>query len=501
MADRRIQTLVIVGGQLTGWLVAAVLARVLKRAYCSIQLIDVPQLDPDSRVEVTNPAFHRLRTLLGIDEGTLLRRTRATFNLGQEIVGWNPPADRYFHAFGPLGARLDGVPFHHYWLRTRESADVTGVQEFSVAAQVARSGRFAHPLSDPRSVLSLYSYAYHFSSQLLRTYFKEYAEARGVRCVTGEVKEVRRRGEDGLVDSLVLGDGTRIEADLYLDCTGSRGTLARQALDAGFIDWSPWLPCDRAVTVECAVPESIPAYSQAIASSQGWQWRVPLQGSIECGQVYSSRFHQDAAALATLVDSAPAAQGDPQLLRFEPGRPRTFWSGNCVWIPGHTLDPLEPMRLHLVQTAVTRLLTTFPDRGFNPADADEYNRLTSAEYQRILDFLVLRYWTVTRDDSPFWAHCRAMAAPETLQHKVDLFRSSGRVSLFDDEHFGEESWVSVLLGQGVLPRTHDPLADVTDDDELRSGLVRMQRVIEDAVQSLPTHREFLERACHRAGTP
>ena len=164
------------------------------------------------------------------------------------------------------------------------------------------------------------------------------------------------------------------------------------------------------------------------------------------------------------------------------------------------MEPLEPIRLHLVQTAISRLLTTFPDQGFNPSDAEEYNRLTIAEHERIRDFLILHYWATTRRDSPFWEYCRSMDVPDTLRHKVELFRSSGRVSLFDDEHFGEDSWVSVLLGQGVIPQSYDPLADVVNFEEVKAVSLRMRSMIRDAVENVPTHRQFMEshRSIERA---
>ena len=133
-------------------------------------------------------------------------------------------------------------------------------------------------------------------------------------------------------------------------------------------------------------------------------------------------------------------------MRFAAGRPQRFWTRNCVWIPGDALEPLEPIRLHLVQTAISRLLTTFPDQRFNPSDAAEYNRLTIAEHERIRDFLILHYWATTRHDSPFWEYCRSMNVPDTLRHKVELFRSSGRVSLSMTSTSAREAGV-VLLGR------------------------------------------------------
>jgi len=493
MSESHIRTIVIAGGGAIGWLVAAVLARVLKRGYCEIRLIDTPNAEPLTASDATNPAFHRLRSLLGIEELDLVRRTEATFNLGTEFIGWGRPGESYFHTFGTVGARLEAVPFHHYWLRLRDTGEAGSIEDFSIAMQLARSGRFAHPLADPRSVLSLYSYGYHFTSRLLAAYLKEYAQARGVLSLEREVTEVKLRGADGVVEALKLDDGKLLEGDLYLDCTPA-ATVAGRLGGGGFTDWSQWLPCDRAAVVTCDVVRGAPPCSQSIASSGGWQWRIPLQRELDCGFAYCSEFVSEDAATRTLLDALPApALGEPRSLRFTAGRPERFWTGNCVRIASGSMAPLEPLRLHLAQTAVARLLTTFPDREFNPCDAEEYNRLTIAEYDGIRDFLILHYWTQAHGDSAFWERCRSMQVPASLRHRVDLFRSSGRVSLADDEHFGEDSWLSVLLGHGLLPRAHDPLADVMRDADVRAALSTMRAAVHASARAVPAQSEFMER--------
>lgn len=492
MSDNRIRSIVIVGGGAAGWLAAASLARVLKRDYCEIQLVESPQARPGLSSESGSPAWHRLQRLLGTDEADLIRRTQATFKLGIEFCDWGRPKDRYLHAFGPFGARLEAVPFHQYWIKLRQLGDSAGIEEYSAAAAISRSGRFSRPSTDHRSVMSQYSYGFHFDASMLASYLSEYAQARGVTRLAREIVDVQLRADDGFIDGLRLDDGTQVSADLYIDCSGADGLLMNRALKVGYEDWTRWLLCDRAVTTSCAAPDDPPTVSQALARAAGWQWRVPLRNYVDCGYAFASRFLSDDAAAAALLDELPArAMSEPRFLQIATGRPEKFWFRNCLSLGVGALEPLEPTRLALVQTAITRLLTIFPDRRFNPSDAEECNRLTSLEYERIRDFLILHYKATTRADSPFWNYCRDMAIPDSLRNKIELFASSGRLSLFDDEHFGEDSWLAVLLGQNVLPQSYDPLVDALAMERVRSAFSRMSTMIREGVESLPAHRQVL----------
>jgi tryptophan 7-halogenase len=492
----RVHRIAIVGGGAAGWLAAAALARLLKPSFCDIRVIDSRRDGAGAFSEVALPSFHCLNHLLGINEEDLIRKTRGTFKLGAQFSNWGRLGERYFHTFGSLGAKLDAVPFHHYWIKLRQLGEGTSIDAYSTAAVAARHGRFAHPVLDRRSVLSLYSYGYHFHAASLAAYLREYAQAHGVTRIDREVVDVRLRGEDGFIDALKLDDGSSICADLYVDCTGPRGVLSQRALNTGYEDWSHWLPCDRLVGIPCASAGHLAAYSESSAERSGWRRRIPLQQCVDSGYVYSSRHVSDDEAAATLLADLPGdALAEPRLLRLSPGRPTRFWNKNCVSLASSIFDPLESTGLHLIQTGITRLITLFPVARFSPSDIEEYNRLTTQEYERIRDFLILHYKSTQHYDSPFWTYCRHMEIPDTLRDKIELFRCSGRVAMFDEEHFGEDSWLSLFIGQNIEPQNYDPLADVLDIGEVRAALSRMRSMIQEGVDTMPTHTQYVQAHC------
>lgn len=478
-----LSTIAVIGGGACGWLAAATLARVLGNS-CAVRVLE---LGGESGACAGVPSLHRLWRLLGIDEAALVQATHASYSLGTQFRDWDEPGGHYFHGFGAIGLAFGPVPFHQHWLRASHHGERLSIEDFSVAAQAARVSRFAPPQPDPRSLLSRYSFAWHFDGAKLAHFLRERALALGVTVHASDVAVVSHHG--GIVHELRLADGSTLAADFFVDASGAREIL-RRALEIPFEDWSAWLPCDRELSLR--VPgEGTPApYAESTALTHGWLSHLPLRDGVELAYVYGSE-QGDGDARAQFAAFTSGAVGTPRLRHLLRGRPRQFWAGNALLLPGETLDPLERTALHLAQSGITRWLAHFPVRRDSPTDAAEYNRLTVEEYDRVRDLLALHYHATGRDDSPLWRHGRAMALPETLRQRLELFADSGRLSIGEDEHCGLDGWLSVLLGQGVTPRCYDPLADVTPLTTMRAALSNLAAQIRAAVATLPTHADYL----------
>jgi tryptophan halogenase len=496
--DNRITKVVIVGGGTAGWMSAAALSKVLINDYCQVELVESQAIGTVGVGEATIPQIQTFNKILGIDENQFIKATQATFKLGIEFCDWGKLGDSYVHPFGTFGVPIESLPFHHYWLKMYKEGKFECLDDFSLACKAAKQNKFTRPLDIPQSPLSQIAYAFQFDAGLYAKYLRKYAEARGVKRTEGKVSKVHQRADDGFIESLELQDGSKIEGDLFIDCSGFRGLLIEQTLNTGYQDWSQWLPCDRAVAVPCASNGDPEPYTRSTARAAGWQWRIPLQHRTGNGHVYSSSFISDDDAAKTLLDNL---DGEPlaelNKLRFATGRRNKCWHKNVVAIglASGFIEPLESTSIYLIQTAVARLIGLFPDRSFRQADIDKFNQQSTSEIEAIRDFIILHYKATQRDDTPFWEYCKNMSVPSSLQDRMELFKGSGRLYRESEELFSEDSWLAVMFGQGIVPRSYHPLVDAYGANGLYKYLSGVAGVINRSVDSMPSHAEFIDKHC------
>jgi tryptophan halogenase len=384
------------------------------------------------------------------------------------------------------------------YLRECKRRPLPDIREWSMSAVAAALGRFGRPGAGARLPLSQLVYAFHFDAGLYARFLRRYAEGKGVKRIEGKIVDVALNGQSGHVESVTLADGRSIAGELFIDCSGFRGLLIEEALGTGYEDWSRWLPCDRAVAVPCALPGPPDPFTRSTAHDAGWQWRIPLQHRMGNGFVYSSahigRDDAEALLLANLEGEPLAA---PRHLSFTAGRRKLAWSGNVVSLGLSTgfIEPLESTSIHFVQSGITKLLALFPDRRFNPAERDEYNRQVQEVFEDVRDFIILHYKATRRDDSDFWNYCRTMELPDKLASKLELWRSKGRLFRDGQELFGPASWVAILLGQGIVPEEQDPAVSKIDPAMTAEMIDKMHLSYRLVAEQMPPHAEFVAKAC------
>ena len=500
MVEKSIKNIVIVGGGTAGWMAAAAMAKVFGRAV-SIRLVESEEIGTVGVGEATVPALGHFNRMLEINEAEFMRQVQGTFKLGIEFVDWGRIGDRYMHGFGTtIGADFGGQPFHQYWIKARQAGRAKDIGAYTLHTMAGPLGKFMTSASDvpASSPLADIAYAYHFDAGLYARYLRRYAENLGVRRTEGKVKQVIQRPDDGFIDTVVMENGEKISGDLFIDCSGFRGLLIEQTLKAGYEDWSHWLPCNSAVAAPCENVGPPTPFVRCTAREAGWTWRIPLQHRTGNGYVYSNKYISDDEAANNLLGWLDGrALGNPRVLRFTPGRRNKVWDKNVVAIglASGFLEPLESTSIYLIQSAINRLLSLFPDREFDQSTIDRYNAQAAFEIERIRDFIILHFCATERSDTPFWDYCRTMSLPEPLANTIRLFRDTGRYYRNADELFGQLSWVQVMVGQRIVPRKYHPIVDRMSDQDLYEFVGKVEQVIKSCVDVMPSHQAFIDKWC------
>ena len=488
---------VIAGGGTAGWMMAALMSRLLGKQL-DIKLVESEEIGTVGVGEATIPALQTFHNLLGINEAEFMAATNATFKLGIRFEGWKNIGENYFHSFGSTGNDHWSAGFQHFWLKGRGEGLARTYTDYNPETVAAFANRFGHV---PNNGLN---YAFHLDAGRYARFLRALSESCGVHRIEGKIAQVLQHGPEagaeraGDIAGLRMEDGSLIEGDLFVDCTGFRSLLLGQTLGVGYEDWSYWLPCDRAVAVQTASVREAWPYTRSIAHPFGWQWRIPLQHRVGNGLVYSSKELSDADAPEMLkrnVEGELLTQ--PRVIRFVPGQRDKVWERNCiaVGLAGGFVEPLESTSIHMIQRAAIRLCQLFPPGGVQQADVDEFNLQSKRDLEHIRDFIVLHYHVNERTDSDLWKHVREMDILPSLRHRIELFRETARVFRPSDELFAENSWVQVMMGQGITPHRYHPVADLMGREELKRFLGDIQVKVQRTVAGLSAHQSYVEQLC------
>ena len=491
MQHRKIHKVVIAGGGTAGWMAAASLAKLLGKTL-DITLVESDEIATVGVGEATIPTLLTLHELLKVKEQDFVRAVQGTFKLGISFENWRDLGKNYIHSFGWTGRDSWAAGFQHFWLKGRRMGIARDFGEYCKEWLAAKQNRFAVLPSQGLN------YAYHFDASLYAAFLRAMAEEHGAVRQEGRIEAVLQDPETGFITALQLQSGQRIDGDLFIDCTGFRCLLIEGALKVGYEDWRHWLPCDRAVAVQTEALSPPLPYTRAIARGAGWQWRIPLQHRVGNGVVFSSEHWSDDEAVAHLLENVSGdTLTEPRVIRFRTGQRHQHWHRNCIamGLASGFIEPLESTSIHLIQRSIIRLMQMFPYDGIRQPDIDEFNNQMRFEIDNVRDFIILHYHVTERRDTDFWRHCAAMGVPDSLRHRIELFRQAGRVFKVPTELFGENSWIQVMLGQGLVPEQYHPIVNMMSDEELAGFLGGIHGNVASMVGQLPEHQRFIDHYC------
>ncbi len=501
--QNKVNSIVIAGGGTSGWMTAAALSHHFSKQNVTITLVESSQIGTIGVGEATIPTLRRFYRKLGLTDLDVIKATAATCKLGIEFKDWYRKGSSFIHPFGIFGQGTRDVAFHHYWLKAKLAGEESELAEYSLGVNLAKENRFMLPSEQPESQLEIFDWALHFDAALFANVMRDYSLANGVTILDEKITKVNLASDGLNIHSLIFEDGRSLAGDLFIDCTGFKGLLIKEAMNTGFEDWSEWLVCDRAVAVQSETVGAPIARTISQAHQAGWQWKIPLQHRMGNGLVYASRYINDEDAeqcLLANIDGKILHQ--PRKFSFTPGRVKQAWNHNCiaVGLSSGFLEPLESTSIALVETAIEKIILSFEQPFYNQGTIDKFNDVTFMEYERVRDFIILHYKATQRDDSPLWQFCQQMPLPEKLGEKLAAYKKDGTIIQYPWEIFGKDSWLAIFDGFHIYPQSYDKRADNMEMNYLKDNLAYMRNRVNSSLDAAPTHEEFLQQYCQFVAT-
>lgn len=501
-----VQHIVIVGGGTAGWLSACLLAARLpgKR----ITLVEAPDIPTIGVGEGTWPTMRETLATIGIAEAEFLTACDAAFKQGSRFDGWRDgsAADSYLHPFSaPPAADM----------RDLAAAWQDGGQQGPFAAAITPQHAVCAASLAPRQrampdYAGALNYGYHLDAGKFAALLTRHATSRlGVQRIAAHVTAITRSA-NGDIAALMLRDGTQLDGDLFLDCSGQAAILIAGECGAGWVDRSDVSFNDRALAVQVPVQPGSPIAAQTIGTAHeaGWLWDIGLPTRRGIGCVYASRFLSDERAeeilrgyVAAKVPGADMASLSPRKLAFATGHRDRFWIGNCIAIglSAGFIEPLEASAIVLIELSLKALAENFPQtRASMDIHAARFNELFRYRWDRVVEFLKLHYVPSERTE-PYW---QAQRAPETIPARLAeclaLWREQPP-SAWDfphiDEMFPAASQQYVLYGMGWPV----PVSGQAPSPAAAARLGEIAAKARALAAALPTTRDYLDRLT--AGEP
>jgi tryptophan halogenase len=487
---RRVEQIVVVGADAPAWLAAAAIHSSFGGRGVRIRVVELPSLLRPVDVYSALPALAGLHDRLGLEEDLLFSVCKAVPVAGQRLSNWSGAGAPFLRGYDdppPVGG--GDLSFTQFWIKGRQQGLRTAFENFSPGAMAAKAGRV--PIPTRRAELRS-AHGYELDAVAYSALLKHFVTRGGIEWKSATIADVDREGDR--ITALVLADGERIEADLFVDASGPQGVLIGHMPDTEFESWREWLPCDQMLVASAKALQPRPGFSQISAFRQGWVGMFPLQDRTAVAAAFDSREISAEDLLAKLpVLAGMSIGGEAVVSSLAPGIRKRTWVGNCVAVgeSAFALESLDAVQLHITHACISHLMTLFPVEAVAFPEAELYDAILRRAAVNLRDFQAAHYKLNRRFDEPLWDRCRETAAPDTLQRKLDVFAARGRIPLYDDETFLEPGWESLFIGHGLIPQSYDPRVDgISDQDQIAAVHARLQDIVE-LVGAMPAIDQFL----------
>lgn len=480
-----VRRVAVVGRDTAAWAMALGLRRALSRIGVSVTVVELPSALGPADVHAALPSLASLHGLLGLNEDALYSRCAAVPSLGQQFTGWSVSQPPFVHGYDASRPAINDVDFVQFWSLARRQGMRVAFEDFSLAAAAAKQGRVGGKGGQAGQAPPP---GYHLGARAYAALLRQGCVAAGIEIQSSARVATDREGER--VQAVLLDNGTRVEADLFVDASGTeRALIGGEAFES----WSDAFPATHILTGTAAPLDPPPAYARIIAVPEGWIGLFPLQDATALAGHLATDDPERALAAAGV---GPVA--DVTVRPFAPGMLRRSWVGNVVAVgeAGVAIERLDAAEIQLLQAALSNLVAFWPvDRAAMP-EARDYDRAMASHAANIRDFQQAHYLLSDRPD-PFWQRARAAKVPPALAARLALFAARGIVSRRDDETFQPQSWAAMMIGHGLVPAESDPAVARTPQEEQIGKIQQLLHMIAEDVRAMPSVSDFIAARAKR----
>lgn len=507
--------ILIIGGGTAGWLSAAILAKSLNSKAengVNITLVESPDIPILGVGEGTWPNLRATLRKIGVSETDFIRECDATFKQGAEFVNWtnsseeNTPS-RYYHPLSTVSHSSYDFNLAPYWLLQNEAERLPYDRAVATQARLCDAG-----VAPKQIVMAEYSaaqeYAYHLNANKFAAFLKRHCiDNLGVNFVSANVTSVEL-DEDEFITHVVTDHltDTNIKADFFIDCSGTKGLIIKQAYNIPWQDISDVIFNDTALAIQVPYKDkqqAINTHTIATAQTAGWIWDIGLQERRGVGHVYSSKYIDDKQAKQQLIDYLGDDYSEDCQIRKIPlkhGYHKKFWHKNSVAIgmSAGFVEPLEASAIYLFDAAANMIAAQFPrTRAQMPYVEDKFNQHFTMRMERTVEFIKLHYCISQRRDSQYWVdNCDAKSIPVHLLERLNFWKTQPPTKYdFDNawEPFNLDSYLYVLYGMNFTTDVNSNRAAYCDTAKAKEMFKRVDAASEMLIEKLPIQRDLIDQ--------
>ena len=419
-------SITIVGGGSAGWMTAATLLSQFPNK--KITLVESPNVSNigvgESTVAGGQAGFAGITDwfrLIDISDLDFMPHCDAIYKLSIAFKDWYRKDSGTFHY--PFGVPEVQQNLHpNDWYLKKIFYPKTPVSDYAESFYPAMS-----LINQNRLDLGQAEFSYQFDATKLGIWLRDnYCKAKYSNNFTHILAEVKETplNENG-IEHLVLDDGQKLEADLFIDCTGFKSLLLSKALDVPFTYIDDYIPNNYAWATKIPYkdPESqIVNYTNCTAIENGWIWEIPLWSRMGSGYVWSDEFVSSEEALKEfkrgLIKKGYTEVEDLEyhLVHMRCGIHEKLWVKNtcAIGLSAGFIEPLQSNGLQSIHQFLFNLCRILERGHISEWDRREFTTKCHDDFYGFMGVVALSYLLSHRDDTPYWREIQTRELPKDL---------------------------------------------------------------------------------------